>query len=123
MSTHVNPDFRVTITPASHTKRNGHDLAFRVNESQSFAKGDLTPNELLETADQCLGFLIRTAHESGRVDDAKADRLKSRLKWMVNALYESVSEDEPCIHPGVFATDEPTTHCHRCGRDVPRREL
>lgn len=123
MSTQRNPYFQVTIEPTSYSRRNGSDLCFRTNEAQSFSKSDLSYNELLETADQCLGFLIRNAHESGRFDDAKCERLKKRLKWMINAIYESTGDDEACIHPGVFATDEPTTHCHRCGRDVPRREL
>lgn len=88
MSTQHNPFFRVDIRSTSHTKRGGYDLVFRTNESQSFAKGDLTPNELLETADQCLGFLTQLAEKSGRIDDAKSARLKARLKWMVNALYD-----------------------------------
>jgi hypothetical protein len=28
-----------------------------------------------------------------------------------------------CEHPGVFATDKPTTHCYYCDQDVPRRYL
>lgn len=24
-----------------------------------------------------------------------------------------------CEHPGVFATDNPTEFCGRCGRDIP----
>jgi hypothetical protein len=28
-----------------------------------------------------------------------------------------------CEHPGVFATEEATSHCWRCDRDVPREEL
>jgi hypothetical protein len=45
------------------------------------------------------------------------------------SLARKLSEDEPCIHPGVFATKNAngegpdTEYCGRCGRDVPYTEL
>lgn len=35
----------------------------------------------------------------------------------------AVRPEEPCIHPGVFATDREFEHCWTCDQDIPRSEL
>ncbi len=31
--------------------------------------------------------------------------------------------EEPCIHPGVFATGSPSEHCWTCNKDIPMQQL
>lgn len=93
----INPYFRVTIESTPHTRRGGFDLVFKTNESQSFAKSDLTPNELLETADRILDFLLRNAVEENRMWKNSHDRLQRKRTALRNAIsaYISVAPQAP----------------------------
>jgi hypothetical protein len=46
-------------------------------------------------------------------EDTELDDARFTVTW----------DAEPCIHPGVFANSQPTTHCWACDTDVPRELL